>query len=135
MPRLLVTGGAGFIGTNYVHYGFTNHRTERFGVLDALTYARNIANLDAVRKGSEFRFVQADIREQSVVESLLRDDRIDTIAHFAAESRADRSIRGTDRFVETNVVGTHALLKAARQVWLGELTVEWLFCKSQLTRR
>jgi dTDP-glucose 4,6-dehydratase len=118
MPRLLVTGGAGFIGSNFVHHWLREHAGERLVVLDALTYAGNAANLESVMQRPEFRFVRGDICEGDLVEQLLRDERIDTIVHFAAESHVDRSIHGPDAFIQTNVVGTHSLLKAARRVWL-----------------
>jgi len=120
MRRLLVTGGAGFIGSNFVHHWLTVHPGGRLVVLDALTYAGNRANLDPVATRSELRFVHGNIGDTPLVESLLREEQIDTLVHFAAESHVDRSITGPDAFIETNVVGTHALLKAARQVWLLE---------------
>jgi len=89
-------------------------------VLDALTYAGNLSNLDAVRTRTELRFVKGDICDSPLVESLLRDEQLDTIVHFAAESHVDRSISGPDAFIETNVGGTHSLLKAARKIWLEE---------------
>jgi dTDP-glucose 4,6-dehydratase len=120
MRRLLVTGGAGFIGTNFVHYWLNEHPADRVVVLDALTYAGNLANLDPVKHHPSFRFVQGDICDTPLVERLLRDERLDTIVHFAAESHVDRSIAGPDAFIHTNVIGTHSMLKAARQVWLEE---------------
>ena len=116
--RLLVTGGAGFIGANFVRH---RRRVEPDGlvvVLDALTYAGNRANLTEVEDGEHCRFVQGDIRDQRLVEELLRQHRLDTVVHFAAESHVDRSISGPDAFIDTNIVGTHALLKACRAVWL-----------------
>jgi dTDP-glucose 4,6-dehydratase len=123
MRRLLVTGGAGFIGTNFVHHWLREHPGDRLVVLDALTYAGNLFNLEAVKDRAEFRFVHGDIRDTDLVESLLRTEHLNTIVHFAAESHVDRSILGPDAFIETNIVGTHSLLKAARKVWLEELKV------------
>jgi dTDP-glucose 4,6-dehydratase len=123
MSRLLVTGGAGFIGANFVHHWLRHHSGDRLVVLDALTYAGNRANLAPVRARAELRFVHADIRDTDVVKGLLREERLDTIVHFAAESHVDRSISGPDAFIETNVMGTHSLLKAAREVWLEERAV------------
>ena len=120
MPSLLVTGGAGFIGANFVHHRLREHAGERLVVLDALTYAGNPANLAAVTQRPELRFVHGDIRDTALVEQLLREEGIDTIVHFAAESHVDRSIQGPDAFIETNVLGTHSMLKAARKVWLEE---------------
>jgi dTDP-glucose 4,6-dehydratase len=121
---LLVTGGAGFIGANFVHYWHREHPTDNIVVVDALTYAGNRSSIAALESTSKFRFVHGDIRDQSLTESILRSDRIDTLVHFAAESHVDRSILGPDPFIETNVVGTHALLRACRQVWLEERAVD-----------
>ncbi len=118
MSQLLVTGGAGFIGANFVHYWLKNHPDDRLLVLDSLTYAGNLANLEAVQGRDNFRFVHGNILDLDLVSGLLRDEKIDTIVHFAAESHVDRSIHGPDAFVETNIVGTHTLLKAAKSVWL-----------------
>jgi dTDP-glucose 4,6-dehydratase len=123
LRRLLVTGGAGFIGANFVRYWLRAHPGERVVVLDALTYAGNIANLADVRANPDLRFVRGDIRDADAVAALLRDERIDTVVHFAAESHVDRSISGPDAFIEANVIGTHSLLKAARRVWLEERSV------------
>jgi dTDP-glucose 4,6-dehydratase len=116
--NLLVTGGAGFIGANFVHYWLGAHPGDRVVVLDALTYAGNPASLDRARSRPEFTLVEGDIRTPGLAAQLLRDHQITTIVHFAAESHVDRSIAGPDAFVETNVTGTHELLKAAREVWL-----------------
>ncbi len=116
--RLLVTGGAGFIGANFVQYWLRSNVDCRVVVLDALTYAGNHDSLAPVERDERFRFVKGDIRDRQLVESLLRDESIDTLVHFAAESHVDRSILGSEAFVETNVMGTHALLKAAKTVWL-----------------
>jgi dTDP-glucose 4,6-dehydratase len=117
---LLVTGGAGFIGANFVHFWLARHPGDRLVVLDALTYAGNLANLEAVKDHPEFRFVHGNICDRAQVERLLRDEAVDTIVNFAAESHVDRSIAGPDAFLETNILGTHSLLKAARKVWLEE---------------
>ncbi|WP_346839840.1 dTDP-glucose 4,6-dehydratase [Microbulbifer sp. SAOS-129_SWC] len=116
--KLLVTGGAGFIGANFVHYWLRQHPNDTVVVLDALTYAGNLASLDPVKANSEFHFVQGDICDTGLVEELLVKYELDTIVHFAAESHVDRSITGPDAFIETNIVGTHSLLKAAKKVWL-----------------
>jgi dTDP-glucose 4,6-dehydratase len=123
MSRLLITGGAGFIGANFVRYWLARHPGDRAVVLDALTYAGNLANLDAVKAHPEFHFVHGNICDTALVEKLLRDERLDTIVHFAAESHVDRSIEGPDAFIETNVIGTHSMLKAARRVWLEDKSV------------
>jgi dTDP-glucose 4,6-dehydratase len=115
MARLLVTGGAGFIGSHFVRRWRARHPGDAIVVLDALTYAGRRENLDGV---ADIRFVHGDIRDDALVVALLEQAALDTIVHFAAESHVDRSIVGPDAFVETNVVGTHQLLKAARHVWL-----------------
>jgi dTDP-glucose 4,6-dehydratase len=115
MADLLVTGGAGFIGANFVRHWRRGHPSDQVVVLDALTYAGNRANLNGV---DGIEFVQGDIRDEALVVRLLSERKLDTIVHFAAESHVDRSISGPDAFIETNVVGTHALLKAARKIWL-----------------
>jgi dTDP-glucose 4,6-dehydratase len=120
MKRLLVTGGAGFIGSNFVEHWLQQHPQDRVVVLDALTYAGNKDNLQSCLDNPQLHFVQGDINDQPLVENLLRSEELDTIVHFAAESHVDRSIAGPDIFVTTNIVGTHSLLKAARQVWLQE---------------
>jgi dTDP-glucose 4,6-dehydratase len=123
VAKLLVTGGAGFIGSNFVHHWLTQRPADRLVVLDALTYAGNLANLKAVLGNQQLRFVRGNIADTPLVETLLRGEDIDTVVHFAAESHVDRSITGPDAFIEANVVGTHSLLKAARRVWLDEKVV------------
>jgi dTDP-glucose 4,6-dehydratase len=116
---LLVTGAAGFIGANFVHYWRTQHPQDRIVAFDALTYAGNRANLTALEGTEGFHFVHANICDYDVVLATLREHAVDTLVHFAAESHVDRSITGPDAFIETNVVGTHSLLKAAREHWMG----------------
>ncbi len=116
---LLVTGAAGFIGANFVHHWMREHPRDRVVAYDALTYAGNRASLAALEARDNFHFVHADIRDYEQVVSTLREHGTDTLVHFAAESHVDRSISGPDAFIDTNVVGTHNLLKAAREVWLG----------------
>lgn len=120
MKRLLVTGGAGFIGSNFVHYWLGQHPTDRVVVLDSLTYAGNRANLSAFETDARLRFVQGDICDRSRVDLLMSEERIDTIVHFAAESHVDRSISGPEPFIETNIRGTFVLLEAARRYWEDE---------------
>ena len=118
--KILVTGGAGFIGANFVHYWLTTYPSNRVVVLDALTYAGNVENLKSAEGNSNFRFVHGNILDYDLVVNLLREEKIDTIVNFAAESHVDRSITGPDAFIETNVKGTHELLKAAKTFWLDE---------------
>ena len=118
MANLLITGGAGFIGANLVHYWAEHYPRDRIVVLDALTYAGNLANLEPVSSHDQYRFAKGDIIDRKFVEALMREEQIDTIVHFAAESHVDRSISGPAAFIDTNVIGTHNLLQAARAVWL-----------------
>jgi dTDP-glucose 4,6-dehydratase len=117
VKRLLITGGAGFIGANFCHYWSATHPADRLVVLDALTYAGNLASIDSLIQGQRVRFVHGDICHGEQVASLIRDEGIDTIVNFAAESHVDRSIADPQSFLRTNVMGTHALLEAARAVW------------------
>jgi dTDP-glucose 4,6-dehydratase len=122
MPNLrnvLVTGGAGFIGSNFVHHLLGEDPDVRVVNLDALTYAGSRENLRSLPTPERHTFVQGNIGDRETVEGILRDEEIDTIVHFAAESHVDRSIHGPAPFIETNAVGTYTLLEAAREVWLG----------------
>lgn len=112
--HILVTGGAGFIGTNFVHSILQNHPDDQVTVLDKLTYAGNLKNLEAWRKDSRFHFVHGDITDAPFVNALFQDQEFTQVAHFAAESHVDRSILGPEAFVRTNVLGTFTLLEAAR---------------------
>ena len=120
MAKLLITGGAGFIGSQFVGLWLAKHPGDGVVVLDALTYAGKLQNLAACRK--QIHFIKGDICDQAAVAALLHEHAIDHIVHFAAESHVDRSIARPDAFIKTNIEGTHSLLKAARQVWLGEPT-------------
>jgi len=117
---LLVTGAAGFIGSNFVHYWLKKYPKDKVVGLDALTYAGNLANLDPVKNDPQFTFIHGDIGDQELIEATLKENKVNTLVHFAAESHVDRSITGPDAFIETNVVGTHSLLKAAKKVWLDD---------------
>ena len=120
---LLVTGAAGFIGANFVHYWARQHPADKLVAYDALTYAGNLANLDSLQGRPNFSFIHANICDYDRVLQTMREHAVDTVVHFAAESHVDRSIAGPDAFIATNVVGTHCLLKAAREVWLGGAAV------------
>lgn len=115
---LLVTGGAGFIGANFVLYWLHKYPSDKVIVVDALTYAGNLANLDSVKSNPQFEFVRGDICDTALMEQLLESHKVDTLVHFAAESHVDRSITGPDAFIETNILGTYSLLKAAKKCWL-----------------
>jgi dTDP-glucose 4,6-dehydratase len=120
-PRnVCITGGAGFIGANFVRHWLDRTREGQVVILDALTYAGNLENLAGLEANPRYVFVRGDICDEGAVRSLLERHRIDTVVHFAAESHVDRSILGPDDFIRTNVVGTHALLKAAKAVWLDQ---------------
>jgi dTDP-glucose 4,6-dehydratase len=121
--NLLVTGGAGFIGTNFVRRWLEKTSQGRVVVFDALTYAGNLENLAGLDRNPRFAFERGDICDESRVQTLIGEYRIDTIVHFAAESHVDRSILGPDDFVRTNVVGTHTLLKAAKALWVDQKSV------------
>lgn len=109
--KLLVTGGAGFIGSNFIHYWLTNHPDDQIINLDKLTYAGNLANLKDIQNNPHYSFIKADICDQKAVDLAMSG--VDIIVHFAAESHVDRSITGPAVFVMTNVVGTQVLLDAA----------------------
>jgi dTDP-glucose 4,6-dehydratase len=117
-PRhILITGGAGFIGSNFVHHWSKSYPDDRLVVLDALTYAGNRKTLASLEDKPQFKFVQGDICDRTLIDNLLAAEDIDTVAHLAAESHVDRSILGPGAFVQTNVVGTFTLLEAFRQRW------------------
>jgi dTDP-glucose 4,6-dehydratase len=118
MQNLLVTGGCGFIGSNFVRLCLERCPAVRLVNLDKLTYAGNLANLTDVTSDPRYRFVKGDIGDAVLVEKLFSEEAIDTVAHFAAESHVDRSIEGPAEFIQTNIVGTFTLLEAARKAWL-----------------
>ena len=117
MRKLLITGGAGFIGGNFVHYWLREHPGDCVVVLDVLTYAGNLATLAAFEEDERLRFVRGDVADRDVVARTIHDHGVETIVHFAAESHVDRSIVEPGAFVRTNVVGTQVLLDAARAAW------------------
>ena len=115
--NVLVTGGCGFIGSNFIHLIADTRPDWRVVNLDLLTYAGNLKNLEAVEEGDSYRFVKGDICDQPLVSSLFAQERIDTVIHFAAESHVDRSIVGPDAFIRTNILGTFTLLETAKTAW------------------
>ncbi len=128
MSRLLVTGAAGFIGSNFVNYWHGSNPEDTVVVLDALSYAGNRDNLASFSGAWWYTFIEGSICDQPLVEALLRDYKIDMLVHFAAESHVDRSITSPDAFIDTNIVGTYTLLKCAKTVWLeGSARMEHLF--------
>ncbi|MBI5472964.1 MAG: dTDP-glucose 4,6-dehydratase [Ignavibacteriae bacterium] len=115
MRNVLITGGAGFIGSNFVRYFLAQHADVVVVNFDALTYAGNLENLAGVDVDPRYHFVKGDICDRAVVESAFKQFNIDTVVHFAAESHVDRSILGSSVFVQTNVVGTNVMLDVAKQ--------------------
>ena len=113
--KLLITGGAGFIGSNFIHYWIEKYPTDSIVNLDALTYAGNLDNLRAVENLPNYNFIKGDIADEKLVEKLFEDEQFDLVVHFAAESHVDRSILDPDIFLKTNILGTHNLLRAALQ--------------------
>jgi len=117
---VLVTGGCGFIGANFVRHLLEKETTWRVINLDKLTYAGNLKNLEGIVEGENYRFVKGDICDAELVSGLFVQESIDTVVHFAAESHVDRSITGPAAFIQTNIVGTFTLLEAARKSWLND---------------
>ena len=119
MRTYLVTGGAGFIGSNYIHYMFRKYGDEiRIINVDALTYAGNLENLKGVEDRENYTFVKADITDKEAMERIFAENEIDRVVHFAAESHVDRSIENPQLFLVTNILGTQNLLDSARKAWV-----------------
>ena len=114
MATFLITGGAGFIGGNYLHLMTKKYPEDRFVCLDALTYAGNLETLQPISNLPNFRFVHGDIRDRKKVYSLFEEERFDYVINFAAESHVDRSIENPQIFLETNIIGTSVLLDACK---------------------
>lgn len=118
MKKLLVTGGAGFIGSNFIQYILDKQQDLVLLLdLDLLTYAGNLENLEPVKDDPRYRFVKGDIRDKTLVEKLFAEYDFDTVVHFAAESHVDRSILEPEVFLTTNIIGTQTLLDAAKRHW------------------
>ena len=118
MRTYLVTGGAGFIGSNYIHYMFEKYDNEiRIINVDKLTYAGNLENLKDIENRDNYTFVKADICDSEAIMKIFEENDIDRVVHFAAESHVDRSIRNPEVFVKTNVLGTLVMLNAAKAAW------------------
>lgn len=115
MKTYLVTGGAGFIGSNFVYYMLKNHTDKRIVCLDKLTYAGNLETLAEAMKSDRFRFVKGDITDRAAVYALFEEEKIDAVINFAAESHVDRSIDEPEIFLKTNILGTQVLLDACRK--------------------
>lgn len=123
MKNVLVTGGAGFIGSNFVRFLQAHEKDVQVINLDALTYAGSLLNLEDIPDLDRHIFIRGDICDRSLVDDILHQYSIDTIVHFAAETHVDRSILGPGQFIQTNVIGTYTLLEAARQSWMVDHTV------------
>ena len=128
LKNILITGGAGFIGCNFIHYlfGLSNSGTDLFGDanftgnvvnVDCLTYAGNLENLKDVENRDNYTFVKANICDKAAIDKIFAENDIDRVVHFAAESHVDRSIKNPEVFVETNVLGTLVMLNAAKAAW------------------
>ena len=118
MRTYLVTGGAGFIGSNYIHYMFGKYDNEiRIINVDMLTYAGNLENLKDVEKRENYTFIKADICDKEAISRIFAENDIDRVVHFAAESHVDRSIKNPEIFVQTNVLGTAVMLNCAKAAW------------------
>ena len=120
--NILVTGGAGFIGANYVRL-LLAESDDQVVNLDLLTYAGNLANLEGLQDDPRYRFVRGDIRDRQLVRGLLADHRIEAVVHFAAESHVDRSVTGPEQFIQTNVLGTEILLEESRAAGVGRFVM------------
>jgi dTDP-glucose 4,6-dehydratase len=118
MKTVLITGGAGFIGSNFVPYFLEKHTDYKLINLDLITYAGELKNLHEVEKNPRYEFVKGDICDRELVERLFAKNHIAAVIHFAAESHVDNSISGPGEFIRTNVVGTFTLLDVARKTWM-----------------
>lgn len=113
--KILVTGGAGFIGSNFVYYELDNYPSDEVICLDKLTYAGNLETLEVAMKNPEFKFIKGDIADRAFVDELFASEKPDVIVNFAAESHVDRSIENPEIFLQTNVIGTSVLMDACRK--------------------
>ena len=115
MPNILVTGGAGFIGSNFVYYMLEKHHDYRIVCIDSLTYAGNLSTLEKALQNENFRFVKADITDREAVDKLFGEENFTAVVNFAAESHVDRSIESPEVFLKTNILGTQVLMDMARK--------------------
>ena len=113
--KIIVTGGAGFIGGNFVYYELQNHPDDEIICLDKLTYAGNLETLDAAQKNPKFKFIRADIADRETVYKIFSEVKPDIVINFAAESHVDRSIEDPELFLRTNIIGTSVLLDACKK--------------------
>jgi dTDP-glucose 4,6-dehydratase len=120
ISKILVTGGAGFIGSNFIPYFLAKNPDFIILNLDMLTYAGELSNLDEVKDSLRYKFIQGDICDRELVENIFREHDIQGLIHFAAESHVDNSILGPDAFIKTNIIGTFILIDVARKSWAGK---------------
>ena len=113
--KYLVTGGAGFIGSNFMHYMTETYPNDSFVCIDALTYAGNYNNIKALEVKNNFKFVHGDITDRELIDKLFEEEKFDYVVNFAAESHVDNSIKNPTVFLTTNILGTQALLDACRK--------------------
>ena len=133
MRTYLVTGGAGFIGSNYIHYMFRKYDNEiRIINVDALTYAGNLENLKDIENRDNYTFIKADITDKDAIMKIFEENDIDRVVHFAAESHVDRSIRNPEVFVKTNVLGTLVMLNRQMKYMVHFLMMEKAIFMRQL---
>ena len=120
MKNILITGGAGFIGSNFVPYFLNKYPDYKVINLDLLTYAGNLDNLKEIENYPNYKFIQGDISDRTLIESIFKEYNINSVIHFAAESHVDNSIKNPEIFVKTNVLGTYTLLDVAKNFWLNK---------------
>ena len=118
MQAVLITGGAGFIGSNFIPYYLEKNKNTQVVNLDLLTYAGDISNLKEVENNSNYKFIKGDICDRNLVESLFKEYKFNGVIHFAAESHVDNSIKSPDVFVRTKVFGTFNLIDVAKNYWM-----------------
>lgn len=113
MSKFLVTGGAGFIGSNFLHYAVSKYPNDQFVCLDALTYAGNFNNIKSLTKNDNFKFVKGNITDKNMIDNLFNEEKFDYVINFAAETHVDNSFDNADLFLKTNILGTQVLLDAS----------------------
>ncbi len=113
--KFLITGGAGFIGSNYMHYVVSKYPEDNFVCLDALTYAGNYNNIKDLEEKENYKFIKGDIRDEKFIDELFKEEKFDIVINFAAESHVDNSIKNPKIFLETNILGTQILMDASRK--------------------